>query len=53
MSSRKINLRKPKKPAPEQIKYTAPINNSKIEVVGTDSQIDMKDIAAIVTDVAV
>lgn len=40
-------------PAPEQIKYTAPINNSKIEVVGTDSQIDMKDIAAIVTDVAV
>lgn len=40
-------------PVLEQIKYTAPINNSKIEVVGTDSEIDMKDIAAIVTDIAV
>lgn len=40
-------------PVLEQIKYTAPLNNSKIEVVGPDSEIDMKDIAAIVTDVAV
>jgi len=37
----------------EQIKYTAPLNSSKIEVVVPDSEIDMKDIAAIVTDVAV
>lgn len=40
-------------PVLEQIKYTAPLNSSKIEVVGPDSEIDIKDITAIVTDVAV
>lgn len=40
-------------PVLEQIKYTAPLNSSKIEVVGSDSETDIKDITAIVTDVAV
>lgn len=40
-------------PVLEQIKYTAPLSSSKIEVVGPDSEIDIKDITAIVTDVAV